>query len=530
MTDYGFCVTTDDPFHIKKELAKSFPGLDSAIIDLSRGEPFNPPDVTSDEVFAAFFNLSLEVTRRIGDRNIKTATQQEVNAALAALGERQCIGHGDSTKSITSVVRQIARIMRDQGCAVDEHKLLTGILSDVRGEDYGDVEGQLPVRCLVAKKLKDLLVLPHSVDVKPGGIVLTIGGSEGIGALFEILLCLGLFKANDRMVAMISPLYTPYKFILDRCNVRIVGVRSPADHGFEPSEASLREFETVAPEVDVLVMVNPSNPGARAISGGRLRDLAQICRQHRIIVIEDIVYAQFLLKRMDTMANNYPERTIIVSSGSKFYQEPGTRFGYIWLSNTANDGITDLLGRSKICGYYGAQCKDFLDAINMAKGPDSVGTFYHTHFVPTPVQWLGAFRMLYGEPDARAFVDELWTRWNALYHGLGLSTPAETFPQGDFVPYYALIDFLAVMERQGHRRLVDAAKRGAIPPEELVVRLYRDAHVRILPAATFYPEAPAEHAWEVRFSVANQTVERVEEATRNILGMLRRWNEEAVAG
>lgn len=543
-------VTRDDPFHIKKKLRAEFPEVKDKEIDLSRGEPYNPPDIYSDAVFAGFFNWSLAVSEIIGDNPLSNAPETAIFNAKTNIRRYQNIPvdlmdytldtilsicdsyNREASPEASPKANQEASPEANQKPRLTKLDLIRLILSGVRGEDYTDTLGENPVRALVARHLQNVINAPDEKGFQPDEIILTIGGSEAIGALAEIFMSIDLFGkgCNDKAkykVAMLSPLYSPYKFIFDKMGVEIYPIKACDNNGYEPDNAAIKQFRENAKNIKLLILVNPGNPTGRSLSPEVLKKLADICIENNILIITDIVYAPFLKEPMESIIKYAPKNTILVGSGSKFYQETGTRFGFILITKEADKFIMENLGDKfkKFYQYEGSEEKlSFIEVVDKAKGPDPLGTFYHTHHVPTPVQWLGAFRLLLGEEDARKFTHDLFERWEALYHGLGLKTPLEKFPEAKYVPYYALIDLVEVAKENGFKNLEIKMNSGIITPEFFIKALYSETHVLILPAATFFPGEETANVWKVRFSVANQPIDKIKKAVSNILNLMRKYN------
>ncbi len=81
----------------------------------------------------------------------------------------------------------------------------------------------------------------------------------------------------------------------------------------------------------VLILNNPSNPTGAIYSEQEVRELAEVCRRYRVIVISDEIYAQVNFSgRPDTgFGQHYPEGTIITGGLSKTQGAGGYRMGFL---------------------------------------------------------------------------------------------------------------------------------------------------------------------------------------------------------
>ncbi|XP_042212670.1 aspartate aminotransferase-like isoform X2 [Homarus americanus] len=78
----------------------------------------------------------------------------------------------------------------------------------------------------------------------------------------------------------------------------------------------------------LLVLTSPGNPST-CYTDDELDALSSVCRQQRIIVLSDEIYARLTFSRKHaSMAMHYPEGTILISGFSKWASAGGWRLGY----------------------------------------------------------------------------------------------------------------------------------------------------------------------------------------------------------
>ena len=77
-----------------------------------------------------------------------------------------------------------------------------------------------------------------------------------------------------------------------------------------------------------LIINYPNNPSGLSLTQKRLKEIAEVCRQYRILVISDEIYALVDYRQEHvSMACFYPEATIVTSSLSKHLSLGGYRLG-----------------------------------------------------------------------------------------------------------------------------------------------------------------------------------------------------------
>lgn len=84
------------------------------------------------------------------------------------------------------------------------------------------------------------------------------------------------------------------------------------------------------PDVNrVLILNSPNNPTGLCLSHSKLQALSEVCRKYGIIVLSDEIYAQLQFSgEYWSIANYYPEGTIVTSSLSKWAGAGGWRLGF----------------------------------------------------------------------------------------------------------------------------------------------------------------------------------------------------------
>jgi aspartate/methionine/tyrosine aminotransferase len=89
--------------------------------------------------------------------------------------------------------------------------------------------------------------------------------------------------------------------------------------------------EAIGNSQKVLILNNPSNPTGAIYSDREVRDLAEVCRRYRVVVISDEIYAQvnFSGRPYTGFSQYYPEGTIITGGLSKAQGAGGYRMGFL---------------------------------------------------------------------------------------------------------------------------------------------------------------------------------------------------------
>lgn len=414
--------------------------------------------------------------------------------------------------------------------------VLHWIVNDTAGGGYGLPACEVHVREFAARYLLRSIAEPRHQPLPAinfDSVALVSGANEGIGALFRLLAGVGYLQPGD-VVGMLEPVYSPYlKIARDKLHCRVLTLPTTADHSWDVASSDILAFEQklrrARAPLKVFCLVNPNNPTSRCLSQDGVERLAKMLRAHGCVVIEDVVYHEFVPRgNFHSLWAHMPDQSILVYSMSKYYRVTGSRFGFVVVTDEANArlGGTILRLDHGSRSEYGESARtiDFRGHISLAKGPGPGGALEHTAHVPKAMQLQAVVRLLVDYEGGVAFTRALQDRWVAFYHHLGLLTPHEvSIRRGDdaeFVPYYVLLDLLDLVRAIAPRdwryaNLAQALESGHFRPDDVFLRGLPMRGVSVLPAARFYGE-PHAHRWAFRFSVANQPLPRVIEAAERI--------------
>ncbi|MCC3316034.1 pyridoxal phosphate-dependent aminotransferase [Nocardia africana] len=156
-------------------------------------------------------------------------------------------------------------------------------------------------------------------------IVVTVGATEAIAAAV-----LGLVESDEEVV-LIEPYYDSYAAVValagaTRRTARLV----PDGNGFVLDLDSLRA--AITPKTRMLLLNSPHNPTGAILPRADLEAIAELAREHDLIVVSDEVYEHLVydgnthisISTLPGMA----ERTIVISSAAKTFSVTGWKIGW----------------------------------------------------------------------------------------------------------------------------------------------------------------------------------------------------------
>jgi aminotransferase len=192
---------------------------------------------------------------------------------------------------------------------------------DANEHHYTMPAGILPLR----KAIADTLRRENGLDYSPDEVVVTAGTQEAV-----MLCMLALVDEGDE-VLMPTPRFTSYDTAVTLCGGVPVSVPTVEATNFAliPAEIEAR----ITPRTKMLVLITPNNPTGAVTPPAAVREIAEICKRHDIVVISDEIYARIIFEGSEHLSiGSLPgmrERTITLNGFSKSYAMTGWRIGYI---------------------------------------------------------------------------------------------------------------------------------------------------------------------------------------------------------
>ncbi len=186
---------------------------------------------------------------------------------------------------------------------------------------YTHPAGLPQLREAIVGHLKDEYNLDYGVDE----VIVTAGVQESI-----MLLMLGLVNAGDE-VLITSPRFTTYDMAVSLCGGVPVPVPTYEEDDFALMPAEIEK--RITPRSKVLVLVTPNNPTGAVTPPDVIREIADLCVKHDLVLISDEIYAKLIYPGSEHLsAASLPgvkERTITLNGFSKSYAMTGWRVGYM---------------------------------------------------------------------------------------------------------------------------------------------------------------------------------------------------------
>ena len=299
-------------------------------------------------------------------------------------------------------------------------------------------------------------------------ILVTVGASEAV----DIALRAVVSPGDEVLVP--EPTYVSYAPAAVLAGGIPVAVPTYERDSFRLTAAVIRE--KITPRTKAVVCCYPNNPTGAVMEEQDLKEIAEVLRQHEILVISDEVYAELVYGIKHTSIASLPgmaERTLVISGFSKAFSMTGWRLGYAC-------GPEELIEAMKKIHQYVIMC------------------------APTMAQWAAIEGLENGWPAVRAMVQEYDKRRKVIVEGfrnMGLSCFE---PQGAFYCFPRISDL-------------------DLSSDDFATRLLEAEKVAVVPGSAFGASGEGFVRCSYAYSIAD-----IEEALRRIERFVEKLRKEAV--
>ncbi|GEM82554.1 pyridoxal phosphate-dependent aminotransferase [Meiothermus hypogaeus] len=186
---------------------------------------------------------------------------------------------------------------------------------------YTAPQGMPQLRAAICEKLER----ENHLNYTPDEIIVTAGAQEGI-----YVAMLALINPGDE-VLVTSPGYTSYNQAIELAGGVVVPVNVYQKDNFALTAEAVKA--RITPKTRMLCLMNPSNPTGSVTPKAEVEKLAQLAKEHDLIVISDEIYERLVFDGHSiTSVASLPgmkERTLTLNGFSKAYAMTGWRIGYL---------------------------------------------------------------------------------------------------------------------------------------------------------------------------------------------------------
>jgi aspartate/methionine/tyrosine aminotransferase len=220
---------------------------------------------------------------------------------------------------------------------------------DAEETHYAPVAGITELRMAIA----DDATARKGFEVKPDGIFVTVGGKGVMLYVIEALI-----EAGDEAIVP-DPGYPIYASLTRWMGGTPVPVPIRQENDFRLDADEIARL--VTPRTRLIVINSPANPTGGVLTRTDLERIAEIAREHDLIVLADEIYSRIIYEGEHVSIASLPgmaERTVVLDGFSKTYAMTGWRLGYGIVPASLRFAFDRLITNSVSCAptfpQYGA--------------------------------------------------------------------------------------------------------------------------------------------------------------------------------
>lgn len=187
---------------------------------------------------------------------------------------------------------------------------------------YTEMDGTLELRQAIAEKVEK----KNGLDADPRTEVTVTSGSQEA----MLITAFGFLNLGDEAL-ILDPYYPAYfedTLLAEAVPIPVL-LSEKRDFGLDVEALE----NQITKRTKMIWMCNPSNPTGHVFSRQDLETIAEVAKQHDLIVFADEVYEKIVYDGIEHISigslPNMKERTITVNGFSKAYAMTGWRIGYI---------------------------------------------------------------------------------------------------------------------------------------------------------------------------------------------------------
>ena len=212
---------------------------------------------------------------------------------------------------------------------------------DTSQTHYTHPRGTIELRTAIAEKLRR----DNDLDYDPENeIIVTVGAEEAV-----FLSLFALINPGDEVLVP-TPRYIAYDEGIKMWGGVAKVVPCAPEDGFTFNPKVMREH--ITPKTKIISLVNPGNP-LGLIGPDDIREIAEIAKEHDLLVISDEIYEQFIWDGTEHLSiaslPGMKERCITVNGPSKAYAMTGWRCGFLAAPAAICEMLTEPAHTLTIC-------------------------------------------------------------------------------------------------------------------------------------------------------------------------------------
>jgi aminotransferase len=287
-------------------------------------------------------NLSSKISERV--RAVPRSGIREFFELVLAAGDVISLGVGEPDFASPWHIREAAIFSLEKGQT-----------------SYTSNLGLLDLRRSIAKYVQHKFHVAYDPATE---VLVTVGVSEALDLAFRALLNPG------EEVIYHEPCYVSYNPSIYMAYGNPVTVETKAEDDFALRAADVEK--AITPKTKILMLNFPTNPTGAVQPKHELEGIADLAKQHDLIVITDEIYSELLYDDREhhsiAALPGMKERTILMHGFSKAFAMTGFRLGYACSPPELTEAMMKIHQYSMLCAPITAQIAA-IEALENGAGP-----------------------------------------------------------------------------------------------------------------------------------------------------------------
>lgn len=230
--------------------------------------------------------------------------------------------------------------------------------------------GLLQLRKLISEYVNDFFNVSYAPETD---VLVTVGVSEAIDLALRALL-----NPGDEVIYH-EPCYVSYSPSITMAYGKSVAVATSKVDGFSLKASELKK--AITSKSRVLMLNFPTNPTGATISTEDLKEIADLCIEHDLMVISDEIYSELRYDDPNhvTIASlpGMKERTILLHGFSKAFAMTGFRLGYACAPTPIIEAMMKIHQYSMLCAPITSQAAAMEALQHGAESVELMKASYH---------------------------------------------------------------------------------------------------------------------------------------------------------
>lgn len=213
-----------------------------------------------------------------------------------------------------------------------DFRIAEPILTDLHAAVDHGIFGYSEVKTPYFQAVHDWLFTHHGIETKEEWLIKTPG------IVFAIAMAIQAYTKPGESVLLQQPVYYPFTECIVDNGRKLVNSELIYENG--RYQIDFKDFEQKIVEYDVklFLLCSPQNPTGRVWTEEELKQMAEICIKHHVIVLADEIHADFVYEGQKhipflAVSNEISEQTILCTSPTKTFNFAGLQISNIFIPN-----------------------------------------------------------------------------------------------------------------------------------------------------------------------------------------------------